>query len=390
MCDQLSMLPDLDRASDTREANLCRSWKNAVLNDCDVFIENRIDIEVTKSKKTCYPRITIHCAMEYPKVYYSFDIMGPTCVGGGYPGHDSRNFDVHEHAANVCLMVEHELRSKIRSEHKIPENMISEIIDDFKNAITTGEEIHNRYETKCAVCGKMVSNGEILESEKGKLCIDCWEKEEFKDDEGNETDENDGWSVCPICKEKVGQLCKSGLCAECDYKKKHPEAQKKLCEDCIHFRYHNLYDENDNTECCCKLHLEGKNRHEWTYLCKDFVKVDSVEDFDRKYEGLMKYASYKGLEKCEDCGKKFRFTYNGVCLPCYDKKRKKAEEIARGFIAEGWKEVPDNEKNNAMYEQNGWIDERNMDAFEPRKGTRFFLIDVKTLTWKCFFKKGVA
>ena len=198
----------------------------------------------------------------------------------------------------------------------------------------------------------------------------------------------DGWKICPICKEKVGALCNSGLCVECDYKRKHPEAQKKICEDCVHFRFHQLYDENDHTECCCKLHLEGKNIHEWTYLCKDFVKVDSVQGFDRKYEGLMKYASLKGMEKCPECNKKFRFLYDGLCLPCIEKKRKKSEEIARGFIAEGWKEVPDKEKESAMHEQNGWIEERNMDAFEPRKGTRFFLIDIKSLTWKCYFKRA--
>lgn len=384
MSEQLSFLSDLDRASDTRKPNLCTSWKNAIMNEHGVFIDNRIDIDVYKSKSKCYPRITIHCALEYPLVYYSFDLMGENCGGGCYPGYGSSNFDVHEHFANVALMVEQNLRSHISKDHKIPEKMIREAIDEFQKAITS-TEAEKKYTTPCDLCGRNIPSHEIMDYEDKKLCMDCWENKNFEDE--GKTDENDGWSVCPTCKEKVGQLCKSGLCAECDYKKKHPEAQKKLCEDCIHFRYHNLYDENDNTECCCKLHLEGKNRHEWTYLCKDFVKVDSVEDFDRKYEGLMKYASYKGLEKCEDCGKKFRFTYNGVCLPCYDKKRKKAEEIARGFIAEGWKEVPDNEKENAMYELNGWIDERNMDATEPRKGTRYFLIDIKHLTWKFLFKK---
>ena len=93
----ISFLPMLDQASDTRNANLCRTWKNALMNEHGVYIENRIDIDVYKSKNKCYPRITIHCALVYPKVYYSFDIMGATCGGGGYPGHGSRNFDVHEH-----------------------------------------------------------------------------------------------------------------------------------------------------------------------------------------------------------------------------------------------------------------------------------------------------
>lgn len=95
-----------------------------------------------------------------------------------------------------------------------------------------------------------------------------------------------------------------------------------------------------------------------------------------------------GWKICPICNKKFRFLYDGLCLPCFEKKRKKSEEIARGFIAEGWKEVPDKEKESAMHEQNGWIEERNMDAFEPRKGTRFFLIDIKSLTWKCYFKRA--
>ena len=45
MNEQLSLLPDLDRASDKRKANLCRTWKNALKNDCGVFIENRMDFE---------------------------------------------------------------------------------------------------------------------------------------------------------------------------------------------------------------------------------------------------------------------------------------------------------------------------------------------------------
>ena len=387
MNDQLSFLADLDMFSDTNRPNLCTSWKNAVLNDCGVFIENRIDIDVYKTKTKYYPRITIHCAMEYPKVYYSFDLNGKTRGGGGYLGRGSSNFDVHEHAGNVALMMEHALRSKICEDHKIPEKMIRDAIEKFKDAITSDDSQIKEFTTTCDCCKRQIPTYEILDHDGEKLCMDCWENKEFVD---NEKEDNDGWSICPICKEKVGQLCKSGLCVECDYKKKHPEAQKKLCEDCVHFRFHQLYDENDHTECCCKLHLEGKNRHEWTYLCKDFVKVDSVQDFDRKYEGLMKYASYKGLEKCPECKKKFRFLYDGLCLPCYEKKRKKSEEIARGFIAEGWKEVPDKEKESAMHEQKGWIDERNMDAFEPRKGTRFFLIDIKSLTWKCYFKRSAG
>ena len=165
------------------------------------------------------------------------------------------------------------------------------------------------------------------------------------------------------------------------------QRQKKYCEQCIHFFYHDLYDENNHTECCCKLHLEGKNRGEWSYLCVDFVKCETAEQHEIKRAGLMKYASYKQMEKCSECGKKWRWLYGDICGVCYEKKRKKADEIARGFKAEGWKEVPEKERENATYSLGGWIDERDMDAFEPRVGTRYFLIDVRHLTWRFFFRK---
>lgn len=305
---QLSLLPDLDRASDERKPNLCNGWNNAILNENGVFIENRVDIEVYKTKKLFYPRITIHLALEYPKVYYSFDVCGANSGGGGYPSRNSNNFDVHEHVNNVALMMEHALRSRA-NKHGITANMIDDCINKFKDAIASD--------------GKANENG---------ICTRC------------------GF-------EMLKKDMKNGLCAAC-YALLNPTKEE--------------------------------NEDEWTYLCKDFVKVDSVQDLNIKYEGLMKYASYKGLEKCPECNKKFHFLYDGLCLPCYEKKRKKSEEIARGFISEGWKEVPDKEKESAMHEKNGWVDERNMDAFEPRKGTRFFLIDVKSLTWKCYFKRSAG
>ena len=398
MSEQLSFLSDLDRASDTRKPNLCRSWKNAIMNEHGVFIDNRIDIDVYTSKSKCSPRITIHCALEYPRVYYSFDLMGENCGGGCYPGYGSSNFDVHEHFANVALMVEQNLRSHISKDHKIPEKMIREAIDEFQKAITS-TEAEKQYTTPCDGCGRNIPIHEIMDYEDKKLCVDCWEKEAFvdKDDENDEGKENqdkfkerrdeNGWYICPCCGEKVANPVDSGFCAECDYKKKHPDAEKKFCDDCIHFRYHNLYDENDHTECCCKKHMSGKNHREWTFLCDDYVKAESVEEIEAKNRDLCTYADSKRMEKCPDCKKEFLFLYDGLCLPCYEKKRKKAEKIAKGFVAEGFKEVPDNESENAMYELNGWIDERNMDATEPRKGTRYFLIDIKHLTWKFLFKK---
>ena len=64
------------------------------------------------------------------------------------------------------------------------------------------------------------------------------------------------------------------------------------------------------------------------------------------------------------------------------------EGIKKSFLAEGWKEVPVKERKNAEKEIKGWIDERNMVPMEPRKGTRYFLIDSETLTWKFFFKRS--
>lgn len=256
-------------------------------------------------------------------------------------------------------------------------------LEKFKTAITSDS---NEYTTECECCHKQIPFCEILEHEDKKLFMDCWENKAFVDED--ETDKDEGWCVCPTCKEKVGALCKSGLCAECDYKKKHPDAQKKYCEQCIHFFYHDLYDENNHTECSCKLHLAGKNRGEWSYLCDDFVKCETAEQHEIKRAGLMKYASYKQMEKCAECGKKWRWLYGDICGMCYEKKRKKADEIARGFKAEGWKEVPEKERENATYSLGGWIDERDMDATEPRVGMRYFLIDVRHLTWRFFFRKG--
>lgn len=410
MTDQLSFLPDLDRASDTRTANLCRSWNNAVLNDCGVFVDNRVDITVRKTSKKSYPSVTIHCALDYPKVYYSFDAMGNTAGGGGYPGRYSSNFDVHEHAANVALMVEHELRDRVKS-YEITDKMIDECIEKFKAAIMTERETVNGVCKRCGIeimeslmehglcpaCHSLISP---KKSKTHKVELIVTKESPSIDNFGSVEEMNEmrmegmkkklvdgGWKICPICNEAFAGLCSNGLCSECDYKKKHPDAQKKYCEQCIHFFYHDLYDENNHTECCCKLHLEGKNRREWSYLCDDFVKCETAEQHEIKRAGLMKYASCKQMEKCAECGKKWRWLYGDICGVCYENNRKKADEIARRFKAEGWKEVPEKERENATYSLGEWIDERDMDNFEPRVGTRYFLIDVRHLTWRCFFRK---
>lgn len=337
---QLDIFAALEKASDTRPQNLCKTWENAVLNDCGVFVEGMRTFEAKQPNGIrC---VQIHCALDYPKVYYTFGAMDGTSGFAAYPGRNDSNFDVHEHPANVMLMVEHAIMPKFE-DGTIMQKLARQALEMMAEAINEGSE-----------------------------------------------NSGSNFPICKTCGDEFMNLCSDGNCVECEYKRKHPDAQKKFCKDCIHFRYHNLYDENDKTECCCKLHLEGKHRHEWSYLCKDFVKIESAKDIQVKYDGLVTYASYKKQEKCPDCKKNFRFLYKGLCLPCYEKKRKKAEEIARSFCAEGWKEVPEKEKENAIYEINGWIDERNMDAMEPRKGTRFFMIDIKSLTWKFFFKKDSA
>ncbi len=151
------------------------------MNEHGVFTENRIDIDVYKSKDYVYPRITIHCALEYPKVYYSFDIMGEKRGERGYPGYGSRNFDVHEHAENITLMMEHELRSHIFKDHNIPEKMVCEAIKKFKIAITSTCAV-NQFTTPCECCGRNIPNNEILKYNGQKFCVNCWETKAFQED----------------------------------------------------------------------------------------------------------------------------------------------------------------------------------------------------------------
>ena len=258
--------------------------------------------------------------------------MGENCGGGDYPGYGSSNFDVHEHFANVALMVEQNLRSHISKDHKIPEKMIREAIDKFQKAITSTDAV-NQYTTPCDGCGRNIPNHEIMDYEDKKLCVDCWEKEAFvdKDDENDERNENqdkfkerrdeNGWYICPCCGEKVANPVDSGFCAECDYKKKHPDAKKLYCKDCIHFRNHATYDENDTSECSCRCHLSGSSDEEWSYTCKDYFPIKDV--FFKKSD--MEYETYGKDVKCDSCKKKKRFVINGrggkFCLDCFNKKQ---------------------------------------------------------------------
>lgn len=119
MNEQLSLLPDLDRASDTRKANLCRTWKNAIKGDY-VYVENLYRF---KEGKDLAQYVEINCALCYPKVYYTFDITDG--VGGRFslPAECDSNFDVHECTPNVMLMVEHALRDACRG-YKVKESFI--------------------------------------------------------------------------------------------------------------------------------------------------------------------------------------------------------------------------------------------------------------------------
>ena len=128
--DQLSLLPDLDRASDTREPNLCRTWPNARLNDCGVYTDGRRDFDAHKGCQS----VVIHCAMVYPKVYYSFSVCGKSAGAGWLPRDDDENFDVHEHSANVMLMVEHSLAQHIGKD-KTMQKLMCEALDKMGKAI---------------------------------------------------------------------------------------------------------------------------------------------------------------------------------------------------------------------------------------------------------------
>lgn len=134
MTDQLSLLPDLDRASDSSKQNLCATWKNARANDCDVLTENMMEFEARTGKKI-YPCVRIKCALVYPKVYYECDVQDVTAVRGSPVMQKySPNFDVHECAPNVMLMVEHFVRDVCRG-YKVTEKLITDALDKMEKSI---------------------------------------------------------------------------------------------------------------------------------------------------------------------------------------------------------------------------------------------------------------
>ena len=133
-CGTLDFLADLDRASDSRKQNLCATWKNARANDCDVLTENMMEFEARTGKKI-YPCVRIKCALVYPKVYYECDVQDVT-DGRGSPVMQkySPNFDVHESAPNVMLMVEHFVRDVCRG-YKVTEKLITDALDKMEKSI---------------------------------------------------------------------------------------------------------------------------------------------------------------------------------------------------------------------------------------------------------------
>lgn len=130
MNNQISLLQDLDRASDPHRPNLCRTWPNAMLNDCCVYTDGRRDFEASKG----YCVVTIHCAMVYPKVHYSFSVCGKSAGGGWLPGDDDECFDVHDQVANAMLMVEHSLSTKVGTDKEMV-GLMREALEKMEKSI---------------------------------------------------------------------------------------------------------------------------------------------------------------------------------------------------------------------------------------------------------------
>ena len=338
-CGTLDFLADLDKASDTMKANLCRNWKNSNIPSAQsgVFYDN---MKTFEAKGKGLVHVIIHASMIYPKVYYCFDVADNDSACCSYPSFKDKNFDVHEHAENVMLMVEHALNDFAKG-YKVTKKLISTALSKMKECIT-------------------------------------------EEPDGNR-DEN-GWYICPKCGEKVANPVDSGLCYECDFLQSNPHAKKQYCSTCVHFRYHSVYDNSDFTEFSCAKNLEAKNRDDYCYSCKSFKKRETAEEIDFASDMEQEWINNKPMEKCARCKKEFLTLYQGLCLPCYEKNKKNADEIRRSFQAEGWKEVPEEDYEIAKRNLCGWIDERKMDAMQKRPKQRFFWIDEITLKYGfCFF-----
>ena len=127
----ISLLPDLERASDTRKPNVCRRWNNALRNDCGVLTHN---VRKFARHRGC-AWLVIKVALIYPNVFFSFDISDAKSGEGNPLYEGSENFNVHDHPANAMLMVEHALRNACER-YNVKEEMIVGALEDMRAAIT--------------------------------------------------------------------------------------------------------------------------------------------------------------------------------------------------------------------------------------------------------------
>lgn len=130
-CETISLLPDLDRASDTRKPNVCRRWNNALRNENGVLTQN---VRKFERRRGC-TWVEIKVALIYPNVFFSFNVSDAK-GGEGHPLFEgSENFNVHDHPANAMLMVEHALRDACER-YNVKEEMIVGALEDMRAAIT--------------------------------------------------------------------------------------------------------------------------------------------------------------------------------------------------------------------------------------------------------------
>lgn len=130
-CETISLLPDLDRASDTRKPNVCRRWNNSLCNENGVLTQNVRKFARLRGGAW----LVIKVALIYPKVFFSFDVSDAKGGEGNPLFEGSENFNVHEHPANAMLMVEHALRNACER-YNVKEEMIVGALEDMRAAIT--------------------------------------------------------------------------------------------------------------------------------------------------------------------------------------------------------------------------------------------------------------
>jgi len=170
-----------------------------------------------------------------------------------------------------------------------------------------------------------------------------------------------------------------------------PITAREICDvDAINYSWKRKDGKNIDAyvhynDTCTQSHVMNTNKFHEAYLrLTGYTDEEYIQNLKKEQPSVFEARVRAGMYDEEGN----RLHGEDWCSLTLKDKQKKAKEISRSFITEGWKEVPKEERKNAWNEKNGWIDERSMDAMEPRVGTRYFMIDVKSLTWKCFFKKG--